>query len=103
MTTTRGSIPTLPNFGNSQYLDLTTPGVGLLQATDTIEAAISTLTAELESYLKFTTANLPDDERLGSIDMELGIGNESLSIKVNLTSAAGKLAVYDHKLFSKAI
>lgn len=100
--TAKGSIPTYPDFGNSQVTALSWTQISLQQTYESLSSSVSELTTELTDYLAASTAALPDDERLGTLEITMISGNDDqLVLRLFLTSAAGESAIYDYNLFSE--
>lgn len=91
---TKGSVKVLPLIGTSKINQLKNASLAELSLVETVVAGIA---SDLEIYLRTTTSKLPDDERLGSVTLKIAeLSDESITIDVDVSSAAGELATYPY-------
>lgn len=93
-----GSVYGQPLVGSAAVAKLKTATLSDVTRADQL---VASLQADLERWLKLSPTNLPTDEQLGSIALSVeAIGEESITIAVSITSAAGTAADYSYNLLT---
>ena len=96
LATSPGSLTGWPSFGNTILDRLRQTG-----GSETREDLLSELTAGIEREFSMFQTNVPDDERLRSVEISLqGIEQNGMILLVEVESQAGQQARYDYSLIT---
>jgi len=90
----KGSVKVLPSLGTTRIAQLRNASLAELSS---VEAVVAGIASDLETYLRTSTLKLPDDQKFGSLTLKIAeVTEESITIDVDVSSAAGQQATYPY-------
>lgn len=97
-----GSISGLPDIGLSVKQRL---GSVSMSETSVVSQIVSDIAGEARRQLANLTRGLPDDERVGEVDIQAVdiLDFDELKVSISISSASGSAAVYDMTLIAGAL
>lgn len=103
VSTAKGSIETLPEFGNAYIATMVPQVIVSVDTTDVLDQQFAALASDMLNYFGSTQRGLPLTEQLGSIDINYVHISDRLDVQISITSAAGAGATYGIQLISREI